>query len=54
MNDKNIKMVKWIWTEYEIGDSGAKMISEALKINSTLTQLNLGGDENWSKWNEYF
>ena len=28
-----------------IGDKGAKMISEALKSNSTLTGLNLCGDE---------
>ncbi len=28
-----------------IGESGARMISEVLKSNSTLTKLNLGGDE---------
>ena len=28
-----------------IGDKGAKMISEALKNNSKLTELGLGGDE---------
>ena len=32
----------------DIGDLGAKMISEALKSNSTLTKLDLGGDENES------
>ena len=36
---------KWIWTDNDIGAEGAGMISEALKINSTLTELNLGGDE---------
>ena len=28
-----------------IGAEGARMISEALKCNSTLTELNLSGDE---------
>ena len=36
---------KWTRTGNDIGDEGAGMISEALKINSTLTELNLGGDE---------
>ena len=27
-----------------IGDEGAKMISKSLKINTTLTELNLAGD----------
>ena len=36
-----------IWTENNIGDEGARMISEALKINTTLTGLYLGGNENW-------
>ena len=31
--------------ENNIGAEGAKMISEVLKSNSTLTKLNLGGDE---------
>ena len=35
---------KWTWIENRIGDEGARMISEGLKINSTLTELNLGGD----------
>ena len=34
------------WTVNNIGDEGATKISESLKINTTLTQLNLGG--NWS------
>ena len=29
-----------------IGDSGARMTSESLKTNTTLTELNLDGDEN--------
>ena len=33
------------WVDNEIGDSGAMMISELLKINSSLTALFLGGDE---------
>ena len=37
---------KWTWTVNNIGAEGAKMISEALKINSTMTELYLGCDEN--------
>ena len=33
------------WTGKNIGDLGAKMISEVLKSNSTLTKLNLRSDE---------
>ena len=36
---------KWTWAGNGIGVEGARMISEALKINSTLTELNLSGDE---------
>ena len=36
---------KWIWTVNNIGAEGARMISEALNINSTLTELNLEGDK---------
>ena len=46
-------MIKWIiWTANNIGDSGARMISESLKTNTTLTALGLGSDEKWSemKW----
>ena len=39
-NDKNE-----IWTDNAIGDEGARMISESLKTNTTLTILYLGGDE---------
>ena len=43
-------MIKWrIWTGNSVGDSGAKMISESLKTNTTLTTLDLGSDEKWSK-----
>ena len=34
-----------IWTANNIGESGARMISESLKTNTTLTTLYLGGDE---------
>ena len=45
-------LIKWK-TDNSIGESGARMISESLKTNSTLTELRLGGDEEWSKmkWN---
>ena len=33
-----------------IGEFGARMISESLKTNATLTELNLYGDE--IEWNE--
>jgi len=42
-----------IWTDNYIGDSGARMISESLKINITLTCLDLRGNEiEINKWNE--
>ena len=37
-------------TDNEIGDLGAQYLSEGLKINTTLTQLNLGGDEKNTKY----
>ena len=41
-------MIKWKeWTVNDIGDSGARMISESLKTNTTLTKLSLSGD--WKK-----
>ena len=33
------------WTANKIGNEGASNISESLKINTTLTKLNLNGDE---------
>ena len=33
------------WTGNKIGDEGSNKISETLKVNSTLTTLNLFGDE---------
>ena len=38
-------IINIIWTGNNIGDEGARMISEALKCNSSLTELNLNGDE---------
>ena len=37
-------MIKW-WTDNEIGDEGAKKISESLIINTTLTTLDLSSDD---------
>ena len=61
-------MNEWKWntnpikqcTVNEIGDKGAIAISESLKTNSTLTKLDLGGDDKiikitinkWKKWNK--
>jgi len=42
-NEMKMKMNKW--TGNEIGAEGANKISESLKVNSTLTELDLGGDE---------
>ena len=41
-NDNN-----WIWTDNEIESEGARMLSEVLKSNNTLTELNLMSDDNW-------
>ena len=45
-------MIIVIWTDNNIGVQGARMISEALKSNRTLTELNLSGDEVANKRNE--
>ncbi len=44
-NDKDRKRVKKKCTGNGIGDEGARMISEALKSNNTLTTLYLGSEE---------
>ena len=43
---------KWkifIWTDNEIGGKGARIMSEGLESNSTLTEINMKRDEIWSK-----
>ena len=41
------------WIGNGIGDEGAKAIGESLKINTSLTELYLSGDEKkWKKWIE--
>ena len=42
-------MINVIWTDNSIGNEGTRMISEALKCNSTLTKLDLYSDENNDK-----
>ena len=43
--EKEMKM-KWNkWTDNKIGAEGASNISETLKVNTTLTKLDLDGDE---------
>ena len=37
------------WTDNNIGDIGARAISESLKTNTTLTTLYLGGDNKIEK-----
>ena len=54
-NENSEREMKWndkngIWTVNKIGDEGARMISESLKTNTTLTELNLSRDE--IEWNE--
>ncbi len=39
---KNVKKVRW--TANKIGVEGAKIMSEGLKSNSSLTKLNLSGE----------
>ena len=39
------ELEKLIWTDNNIGAEGAKTISESLKINTTLTGLELGSDD---------
>ena len=39
-------MINVIWTDNYILAEGARMVSEALKSNSTLTELDLRWDEN--------
>ena len=46
---KNKEMINDKWTVNEIGAEGARMISETLKTNTTLTELNLICDENWNE-----
>ena len=50
--EKSWKRIYWIQKDNNIGDEGAKMISEALKSNSTLTALILTSNEkdNWIRW----
>ena len=33
------------WVDNQIGDEGAKRISESLKVNTSLTELDLRSDE---------
>ena len=44
---KKKERIKWNdkWIDNQIGNEGAKSISESLKINTSLTALDLGGDE---------
>ena len=50
-NNKQMNELKWNTnsikqrTGNEIGDEGAKKISESLKTNTTLTLLSLNGDD---------
>ncbi len=40
---------QWKWTGNNIGDEGAVRISESLMINTTLTILDLGCDDNYNR-----
>ena len=50
-NNKQMKELKWNtnpikqWTGNKIGDEGAIQISESLKTNTALTELDLCGDD---------
>ena len=46
-NTKDVEMINdkdKMWTENYIGESGAEMIGESLKTNTSLTLLDLRGD----------
>ncbi len=45
LNRKKKTKQKMEWTGNEIGDEGTKAISELLKSNSVLSELNLGGEK---------
>ena len=36
---------QWQWTDNQIGHEGAQSLSESLKTNTTLTQINLRSDD---------
>ena len=40
------------WIDNDIGNEGAKALRESLKINTSLTSVNLGGDEKIRNENE--
>ena len=50
-SNKQMNEMKWNtnpikqWTDNHIGAAGAIQISESLKTNTTLTSLNLSGDD---------
>ena len=44
--------IKLIWTDNNIGAEGARMISETLKSNSSLAELNLSDRKKRNKENE--
>ena len=48
-NDREDKNNKWKWTDNNIGGSGATAISESLKTNTTLTELDLSCDDKIEK-----
>ncbi len=47
-NENEKEEMKWI--DNGIGREGAETLSETLKINTSLTSLDLGCDENEMKW----
>ena len=46
---KSTIIKQWKWTGNDIGAEGAAKISESLMTNTTLTVLNLRGDDNIMK-----
>ena len=44
-NENEKKKKKKKWTGNKIGAEGASKISESLKVNNSLTELSLDGDE---------
>ena len=47
--EKKWNIKQWKWTDNNIGAEGAAKISESLMTNTTLTKLDLSGNDNITK-----
>ena len=51
-HERTTVIKQWKWKDNDIGDEGAKSLGEALKINTSLTGLNLRSDEKTMRLSE--